>query len=496
MMGQLPIIMPAVSGRMDQTRSHSWSPIEDLPDNWQDLIDTRVTGLAQAWQDQASELKENAAIREFVARLCRQFAIETGAIEQIYHITQSATETLIEHGLNGALLSHYDTVEPTELVMARIDDQHQAIQAVYEFVASRRSLGTWYLRAMHEIVTANQQTHTVRDTLGQLVERPLLRGEWKKHSNSVKRTDGYNFEYCPPEQVASEIDRLLEMHAAHMEAGVSPVVEAAWLHHRFVLIHPFADGNGRMARLLASMVLLKAGYLPLVVTRADKPAYIEALQAADDGNFEQLVQQLGRFQRRDLLAGLRLGDAVLQPEATVNAALAALKYRLQNRSLPPTNRSETAQDYAALLHATAVGKFNSASSRVAPVLQEASSSLKVIVNSATFEDRLEWTSKGTIPSDATLVSLWVVMSIGDERLRQDCFLQFGKIRDGVFICRVRNFDMEHTGDTWSQRGKEDMHDELFEFSYASDPADLLRRFDPWLDTCIAKVIRTWTHLIA
>ena len=163
MMGAVPIIMPAVGGLMAQTRSHSWSPIEDLPGNWRDAIDTRVTGLAQAWQDQSAELKENAAIREFVARLCRQFAIETGAIEQIFHITQSATETLIEHGLNGALLSHGDTLEPIDLVMARIEDQHQAIQAVYEFVASGRSLGTWYIKALHEIVTANQATHTVRD---------------------------------------------------------------------------------------------------------------------------------------------------------------------------------------------------------------------------------------------------------------------------------------------------------------------------------------------
>lgn len=54
------------------------------------------------------------------------------------------------------------------------------------------------------------------------------------------------------------------------EMEVSPEVEAAWLHHRFTQIHPFQDGNGRIARLLASLVFIKAGWFPLVVTRDDR----------------------------------------------------------------------------------------------------------------------------------------------------------------------------------------------------------------------------------
>jgi Fic family protein len=46
--------------------------------------------------------------------------------------------------------------------------------------------------------------------------------------------------------------------------GEHPVARAAWLHHRFISIHPFEDGNGRVARALTLLVLLKANYAPLV----------------------------------------------------------------------------------------------------------------------------------------------------------------------------------------------------------------------------------------
>lgn len=499
MMGAVPIIMPAVGGLMVQSRSHSWSPIEDLPGNWQELIDTRVTGLAQAWQDQSVELKENAAIREFVARLCRQFAIETGAIEQIYHITQSATETLIEHGLNGALLSHGDTLEPIDLVMARIEDQHQAIKAVYEFVASGRSLGTWYIKALHEIVTANQTTHTVRDSLGQLAERPLLRGQWKVNSNSVKRTDGYHFEYCPPEQVASEIDRLLEMHAAHLQAGVSPMVEAAWLHHRFVLIHPFADGNGRMARLLASMVLLRAGYLPLVVTRPDKPAYIEALEEADDGNLSALVAYFGTLQMRMLRQGLSVGEATLQGETNVADALADLRQRLRAKPNPNERRAIGARGYADALQADAMKRIESMRDRVEAILREANSPYTLRLSGAQSVENLRWTEHGPQPAASEdWCRVWIAWELTDGTNRHVLlfpFREFGEPQGSVISCDPQYWKSKSAdgSDSESPLG---LTNEPFSFTYASNPLDLHNRFLPWLDACIVNGIRFWTHAIA
>ena len=50
-------------------------------------------------------------------------------------------------------------------------------------------------------------------------------------------------------------------------------------HEGLVTIHPFSDGNGRTARLLMNLLLLKAGYPPLVILPEDRPAYHDSLQA-------------------------------------------------------------------------------------------------------------------------------------------------------------------------------------------------------------------------
>ena len=55
-----------------------------------------------------------------------------------------------------------------------------------------------------------------------------------------------------------------------------PLLVAAWLHHRFTQIHPFQDGNGRVARVLTTMVMLKAGLLPLVVDGDNAPTTLES----------------------------------------------------------------------------------------------------------------------------------------------------------------------------------------------------------------------------
>ncbi len=305
MMSVLPI-MPLEGPLMDAKKSRSWSPIDDLPGNWREMVDARVSELAQAWVDQREVLRENELVRDFLARLSRQYAIETGAIEDIYHISQNATKVLIDRGLNAALLTHGDTEEPIDLVLARIEDQHRAISGVYQFVASRRRLTKSFLLELHQVLTDNQRTFMGRDSLGQWVERDLPRGQWKPWPNNVGGPGGFHYEFCPPVQVESEIERLLHWHERHMDDNVWPLVEAAWLHHRFVQIHPFTDGNGRTARCLAAMVLIKAGWLPVVVTRHDKPAYYKALQTADDGDLRPLVKLFATLQEVSLEQALRV----------------------------------------------------------------------------------------------------------------------------------------------------------------------------------------------
>ena len=117
------------------------------------------------------------------------------------------------------------------------------------------------------------------------------------------------------------MERLLEWNEGH--ADVCPEVRAAWLHHRFTQIHPFDDGNGRVARALASAILLRADHLILIVRgKEHQTAYYDALELADEGDLQPLVDLFADIQIRDLNDGLRLVRD-LRGEESVQAIEAA-----------------------------------------------------------------------------------------------------------------------------------------------------------------------------
>ena len=113
---------------------------------------------------------------------------------------------------------------------------------------------------------------------------PLVHGEFKKRPNNPS-IDGTTFLYCPPEQVDSEMNNLIALYHSEMK-DAHVIAKAAWLHHAFVTIHPFQDGNGRVARLLASLVLIQDNLFPLTVERTNRKQYIDALEQADVGNYQ------------------------------------------------------------------------------------------------------------------------------------------------------------------------------------------------------------------
>ena len=275
-----------------------WRPgigIADLETDPNDLSASEIPGIKAVWTNQRTRLKGTRQLSDFTEKLSREWAIETGVIENLYEIERGVTQTLIERGFQAELLSHGSTNRPREYVLQLLRDQKEALDGVFDFVSSRRELSTSYIKELHAALLRSQGTVEGIDPLGHAVELPLTKGAWKTQENYPVR-DGVTYNYCPPEHVASEMDRLVAIHDEHVANSVPSEVQAAWLHHRFTQIHPFQDGNGRVARALASLVLVKDGLFPLVVTRDDKVGYLEALEAADGGHLEPLIALIAKLQ--------------------------------------------------------------------------------------------------------------------------------------------------------------------------------------------------------
>lgn len=333
---------------------YKWHPITDLGPDPGALTDGELDPLGRVWADQKNEI-ERGALEEFDKRLRREWAIETGIIENVYTLDRGVTRTLIEQGIDAALIPHA-TDQDSTLVAQIIQDHYFALDGMFDFVGGQRQLSTGYVKELHAALLRNQDTHTVVDQFGKTFEKPLEKGQYKTGSNSPTRPDGSVHEYCPPEHVASEMDRLIQMHTEHQARSVPPEVEAAWLHHRFSQIHPFADGNGRVARAIASLVFIKAGWFPLIVKREDRARYIEALEKADREDLPPLIGIFVETQRNALIQASEAAyDA--KPIASADEAIAAARDRLLQRGRLARKEWLTAKEAAAQLVNTAMQRF-------------------------------------------------------------------------------------------------------------------------------------------
>jgi|HubBroStandDraft_1064217.scaffolds.fasta_scaffold01072_3 fido (protein-threonine AMPylation protein) len=350
--------------------AYKWRPIADLGENPKSLTDGELESLKRVWANQKDEMVQLGTLDEFEKRLRREWAIETGIIEGVYTLTRGVTRTLIAKGIEAALIPHNATNRDPVLVARIIQDHYDVLETLFDFVGRQRQLSTGYVKELHAGLLRNIETYTVVDQFGQAFEKRLEKGCYKSDPNSPTRPDGLVHEFCPPEHVASEMDRLLQMHIEHETSGVSAEVEAAWLHHRFAQIHPFADGNGRVARAITSLVFIKAGWFPLVAKDDDKARYIESLENADAEDLRPLVAMFVEAQRNALIQASEVAYDV-RPITSPHDAIVAVRDRLLQRGKLSQREWLQAKQTAGQMHQFALKRFG----KVAQELQEEIGSL-------------------------------------------------------------------------------------------------------------------------
>ena len=139
-----------------------------------------------------------------------------------------------------------------------------------------------FIRTLHR--TLLREDYTVYRMLpgGVQTSYVIHAGQYKTRPNSVITRYGDRFEYASPEETPALMTDLVDWYnQAEKEGKYSPVELAALFHYRYIRIHPFEDGNGRIARLLVNYILTRHDYPMIVVRSRNKGEYLEALHAAD-----------------------------------------------------------------------------------------------------------------------------------------------------------------------------------------------------------------------
>ena len=139
-----------------------------------------------------------------------------------------------------------------------------------------------FIRQLHR--TLIREDYTVYRSLpsGGQTSYTIHAGRYKTRPNSVITRYGDRFEYAFPEETPALMADLVEWYNKAEQSGrFTPVELAALFHYRYIRIHPFEDGNGRIARLMANYILARHGYPMIAVRSRKKNEYLEALHKTD-----------------------------------------------------------------------------------------------------------------------------------------------------------------------------------------------------------------------
>lgn len=480
-----------------------WRPIDNLPEDWQSIASPELRSLATVWEEQKLELEQNESLQEFNEQLIREWSIETGIIERVYTLSRGITQLLIERGIEASLIPHGSTDQDPELVVAMIRDHKEVAEGLFDFVRGQRDLSTSYIKELQAALTRHQSSIVGIDQFGKRIQVPLIHGEYKKLPNNPVRTSGAIHEYCPPEQVTSEMDNLIAMHRKHEQLPIPPEVESAWLHHRFTQIHPFQDGNGRVARCLATLVFLKAGWLPLVITNDDRTRYIGALERADGGDLNNLVSLFVAIQKKAFIGALGVARDVHQKQQ-VSQVIDAVQARLAQKRKELQDRWENAKPILLALQQSAKGRLDDVGAELLSKLGNLGGRLAVFVDDEPpggnrghyFRFQIVETARtlGYFANQREYVA-WTRLVIRLGEAQSEILLSYhavGQDYRGILAASACFFARTEAGD--DNREIVDLTplaDEIFQVNYAEVLEPARQRFQVWLESVLTLGLETW-----
>lgn len=215
-----------------------------------------------------------------------------------------------------------------EREVLEIRGHDDAAEAVEEALRTDEPLTEGFLLRLHQVLMSPVVAHeSASSGLPPPSTRPV--GRYKTVANSVRTARGEKV-FTPPEDTPEAVRGLVVWLGAQREAATHPVAVAGEFHWRFVEIHPFYDGNGRMARLLMNSILRQRGYAEAVFRVQDRDRYLEHLERADTEGLSGLVGFIADYGRcaMNLYVRCGRGEAIEEPDE-LDSEIAAFLGRIR-----------------------------------------------------------------------------------------------------------------------------------------------------------------------
>ena len=226
----------------------------------------------------AKDAAEPSVLAEAMEAARRYAAVDTNAIEGLYEVDRGFTRTVATQAAAWESMMEARGAH----VRPAFEDAINGYEYVLDAATGNVEITENWVRSVHATVCASQQTYRVYTPAGPQ-ERPLPKGTYKTMPNSPTLLDGHEHAYAPVVDTAPEMQRFMAELRSDLFRNAHPLLQAAYAHYAYVCIHPFADGNGRVARSLSSVFLYRTPGVPLIIFADQRNDYYDALRAADCG---------------------------------------------------------------------------------------------------------------------------------------------------------------------------------------------------------------------
>ena len=230
----------------------------------------KITQLYTQWQD--LQPVSDSIMQRLRRKFMLEFNYNSNHIEG-NTLTYGQTEILLlfDRVIDSAAMKDLEDMKASNIGLNMM--QHYALD--------KYPLTEKFVRELHKtILRADYEEY--RTAGGRQYHYTVHAGIYKTRPNSVITRTGERFEYASPEETPALMKDLIDWYRDAEQSGKYTIAElCALFHYRYIRIHPFEDGNGRIARLLVNYILARHHYPMIVIKTADRENYLKALGDCD-----------------------------------------------------------------------------------------------------------------------------------------------------------------------------------------------------------------------
>jgi Fic family protein len=269
-------------------------------------------------------------------------------------LTYGETKALILFGITAQgkpLKDHFE-----------ITGHNEAINWIMEVVKDERPLTGTFIRELHTLLLKEASYKDAKTPEGKPTRRKIEVGKYKTHPNHVITVTGETHYFATPEETPAKMQELIEWFRKEKEkSGINPVILASLFHYRFISIHPFDDGNGRVARIIMNFILMQFGFPPAIIKTEDKENYYAVLRLADADQLEPFIEYIAENLVRSLEIMIKgaTGENIDDPD-DLDKELALLEREFRGAGQPITTAKsdEIMVDFFERSFVRIAGKFS------------------------------------------------------------------------------------------------------------------------------------------